>query len=236
MENDTIKTRLAALHKEIAAVCAACGRDAARVQLLPVSKTKPAALVQEAYDAGERAFGENHVQEICAKYEALPKDIAWHMIGHLQTNKVRQVVGKAALIHSLDSLRLAEAISKEAVKKACTVHVLVEVNVGGEESKSGFAPEETLKAVRAISALPNIEVDGLMTVAPPAEDPETVRPVFRTLRRLAEEIAAEKLPQVKMQELSMGMSDDFRVAIEEGATMVRIGTAIFGARQYPKKD
>lgn len=230
-----IPERLKEIKEEIRVVCEACGRDAASVRLLPVSKRKPASLIQAAYDAGERAFGENHVQEICEKCETLPRDIAWHMIGHLQRNKVRQVIDKAVLIHSLDSLRLASEINREAEKRNIIVHVLLEVNVGREESKSGFLPEELMQAAREISALPNLRTDGLMTVAPPAEDPEQVRPVFRQLRELGEQITSEGLPRMEMKELSMGMSDDFAVAIQEGATIIRVGTAIFGARDYQNK-
>lgn len=230
-----IPERLEKIKEEIRAVCEDCGRDAASVRLLPVSKRKPASLIQAAYDAGERGFGENHVQEICEKCEVLPRDIAWHMIGHLQRNKVRQVIDKAVLIHSLDSLRLASEINREAEKRNIIVHVLLEVNVGREESKSGFLPEELLQAAREISALPNLRTDGLMTVAPSAEDPEQVRPVFRQLRELGEQITAEGLPRMEMKELSMGMSDDFAVAIQEGATIIRVGTAIFGPRNYQNK-
>ena len=213
-------------------VCAACeraGRKRDEVLLIAVSKTKPVSMIEEVLAAGTRDFGENKVQELCDKYEVLPKDVHWHMIGHLQTNKVKYVVDKAALIHSVDSLRLAEAISKEAVKKGVTVPVLIEVNVAEEETKFGVSVDETEALIRGISKLPAVQVQGLMTIAPFVENPEENRPVFSKLKKLYVDIKEKNIDNVAMSVLSMGMTNDYEVAIEEGATMVRVGTGIFGA-------
>ena len=191
-------------------------------------------MIEEAYAAGQRDFGENKVQEICRKKELLPEDIRWHMIGHLQRNKVHQVVNKACLIHSVDSLRLAETISHEAEKKEIKVPVRVEVNVAQEESKFGVTTEETISLVEEIAKLPHIQVRGLMTIAPFVEDPEENRGIFRKLKQLSVDIAAKNINNVNMSVLSMGMTNDYEVAIEEGATMVRVGTGIFGERDYTK--
>ena len=218
----------------IAAACKRAGRERCEVTLIAVSKTKPESMIEEAYGAGQRDFGENKVQEICRKKDLLPEDIRWHMIGHLQRNKVHQVVGKACLIHSVDSLRLAEAISHEAEKKELEVPVLVEVNVAEEESKFGVTAEETVALVEAIASLPRIQVRGLMTIAPYVENPEENREIFRKLKKLSVDIAEKNINNVNMSVLSMGMTNDYEVAIEEGATMVRVGTGIFGERDYTK--
>ncbi len=203
------------------------------VTLIAVSKTKPVEDIKEAYDAGIRDFGENKVQELSKKYELLPKDIRWHMIGHLQRNKVKDVVGKAALIHSVDSLRLAEEISKESAKKNLVTDILIEVNIAMEESKFGFSDYETLLTfLQNIASLPNICVKGLMTVAPYTENPEENRCYFSKLRQLAVDIMQENIDNISMDILSMGMTGDYEVAIEEGATYVRVGTGIFGERNY----
>ena len=219
---------------EITAACLRAGRAREDVTLIAVSKTKPESMVEEAYSVGQRDFGENKVQEICRKIEVLPQDIRWHMIGHLQRNKVRQVVGKACMIHSVDSLRLAEAISQEAVKQDSIVPVLIEVNVAQEESKFGVTTEETIALIEAAAKLPHISIRGLMTIAPFVEDPEENRPIFRKLKQLSVDIAAKNINNVTMSVLSMGMTNDYEVAIEEGATMVRVGTGIFGERDYTK--
>ena len=218
----------------VAAACARAGRDRGEVTLVAVSKTKPVPMLQEIYDAGTRDFGENKVQEICAKQPVLPDDIRWHMIGHLQTNKVRQVIDKACMIHSVDSLKLAQVIEKEAAKRDLDIPVLLEVNVAEEESKFGARTEETAALIQEIAKLPHVHVKGLMTIAPFVDDPEENRPVFRRLKELSVDIAEKNINNVSMCELSMGMTGDFEVAIEEGATFVRIGTAIFGARNYDK--
>lgn len=219
---------------KITAACLRAGRAREDVTLIAVSKTKPESMVEEAYSVGQRDFGENKVQEICRKIEVLPQDIRWHMIGHLQRNKVRQVVGKACMIHSVDSLRLAEAISQEAVKQDRIVPVLIEVNVAQEESKFGVTTEETIALIEAAAKLPHISIRGLMTIAPFVEDPEENRPIFRKLKQLSVDIAAKNINNVTMSVLSMGMTNDYEVAIEEGATMVRVGTGIFGERDYTK--
>lgn len=202
------------------------------VRLIAVSKTKPESDIMEAYEAGIRDFGENKVQELTEKYEDLPKDIRWHLIGHLQRNKVKYIVDKAYLIHSVDSLRLAEEIEKEAAKKDIKVNILVQVNVSGEESKFGISKEEAPELIRQISEMPHICVKGLMTIAPECDDPEDARPVFRELKKLSIDIESLKIDNTAVCELSMGMSGDFKVAVMEGATYVRVGSSIFGARNY----
>ena len=187
---------------------------------------------RQAYDAGSRDFGENKVQEIMDKYPQLPSDIRWHMIGHLQRNKVKYIVDKVALIHSVDSLRLAETIENEAAKHNVTVPILIEVNVAQEESKFGLKTEEVLSLVESVAALPHINIKGLMTIAPYVEDPEENRGIFRQLKKLSVDIAAKNINNVNMSVLSMGMTGDYQVAVQEGATMVRVGTGIFGERDY----
>ena len=189
-------------------------------------------MIQELLPLGVRDFGENKVQELTEKEELLPKDIRWHMIGHLQRNKVKYVVGKACMIHSVDSLRLAEEISKEALKKQISVPILVEVNVAGEESKFGVSVQEAPSLIEQICCLPGLQVKGLMTIAPYVEDPEENRIVFRNLRKLSVDIREKNFDNVTMDILSMGMTGDYEVAIEEGATHVRVGTGIFGERNY----
>lgn len=218
------------VEKRVCAACKRAGRNREEVTLIAVSKTKPASMIEELLAVGVRDFGENKVQELCEKYEALPKDIRWHLIGHLQRNKVKAAVDKACLIHSVESLRLAETISLEAGKRGITVPVLVEVNVAGEESKFGVTVEETEDLVREIAKLPHIQVQGLMTIAPFVEDPEENRPVFSNLKKLYVDIKTKNINNVAMNVLSMGMTNDYEVAIEEGATMVRVGTGIFGKR------
>ena len=202
-------------------------------ELIAVSKTKPVSMLEEAYAAGIRDFGENKVQELVDKYEQLPKDIRWHMIGHLQRNKVKYIVDKVYLIHSVDSYRLAEEISKEAVKKQVNVNILLEVNIAGEDSKFGLTTkEEVLALVKQIAALPQIFIKGFMTVAPYTENAEENRRYFAKLRQIAVDIKQENIDNVSVDILSMGMTGDYEVAIEEGATLVRVGTGIFGARDY----
>lgn len=212
--------------------CRVSGRNPEEVSLIAVSKTKPVPMLQEAYDAGCRDFGENKVQEIMDKIDRLPSDIRWHMIGHLQTNKVKYIVGKVFLIHSVDSLHLAEAISKEAVKQNTTVNILIEVNVAKEDTKYGAMAEDTVSLVERIALLPGISVKGLMTIAPYVENPQENRQYFVKLKQLAVDIKSKNIDNVHMDILSMGMTGDYMVAIEEGATYVRVGTGIFGERQY----
>ncbi|MBP5197775.1 MAG: YggS family pyridoxal phosphate-dependent enzyme [Lachnospiraceae bacterium] len=217
---------------KIKAACDKAGREYEDVTLITVSKTKPVSDLREAYDAGSRDFGENKVQEMMDKIPQLPSDIRWHMIGHLQRNKVKYLIGKVYLIHSVDSVRLAEEISKESVKAGVVTDILVEVNVAGEESKFGTGTEESKALVREIAKFPGIHIKGLMTIAPYVEDPEENREVFKALKKMSEELAAENLENTEMTTLSMGMTGDYEVAVEEGATFVRVGTGIFGERNY----
>lgn len=231
-----LKENLDYVENEIRKACERSGRSRDEVTLISVSKTKPVSMLEEAYGLGVRVFGENKVQELAEKYDALPDDIEWHMIGHLQRNKVKYIIGKAALIHSVDSLRLAEAIEKEAAKQNIVADILIEVNVAKEESKFGLMPEEVPEFVENVIKLPHIRVKGLMTIAPYVENPEENRPVFKHLRKLSVDIAEKNGHNIIMSVLSMGMTNDYRVAIEEGATMVRIGTGIFGERSYAQTN
>lgn len=227
-----LKDQLQEVEKRIQTACDRAGRKREEVTLIAVSKTKPVETLQEAYDLGVRIFGENKVQELTAKYEALPKDIHWHMIGHLQTNKVKYIIDKAELIHSVDSLKLAETIEKEAAKHDLIADILVEVNVAEEESKFGMKMEEVIPFVEKVSAFPHVRVRGLMTIAPFVEDPEENRSIFADLHKLYIDIKKKNHDNDTVSVLSMGMTNDYEVAIEEGATMVRVGTGIFGARNY----
>ena len=227
-----ITENISEVRKNMEEACRVSGRNPEEVSLIAVSKTKPVSMLQEAYDAGCRDFGENKVQEIMDKIDRLPSDIRWHMIGHLQTNKVKYIVGKVFLIHSVDSLHLAEAISKEAVKQNTTVNILIEVNVAKEDTKYGAMAEDTVSLVEKIAFLPGICVKGLMTIAPYVENPQENRQYFVKLRQLAVDIKSKNIDNVHMDILSMGMTGDYMVAIEEGATYVRVGTGIFGERQY----
>ncbi len=226
-----IKENLNKVRKNIDEAAAKAGRTDP-VTLIAVSKTKPVEMLREAYDAGVRDFGENKVQEIVDKYPQLPDDIRWHLIGHLQTNKVKYIIDKVCLIHSVDSYKLAEEISRQAVKHDTTAEILIEVNVAGEDSKFGVSPEDTADLVEKISHLPGIRIRGLMTVAPYVDVPEENRAVFCALRQLLVDIDGKNIDNVSMDCLSMGMSGDYGVAIEEGATHVRVGTSIFGQRDY----
>lgn len=207
-------------------------REPSSVHLIAVSKTKPVSMLMEAYDAGARDFGENKVQEILDKYDRMPKDIKWHMIGHLQTNKVKFIIDKVASIHSVDSLKLAVTISKAAVEKNIVMPVFIEVNVSNEDSKFGIKAEELNEFFNQIRQLPGLEVKGLMTVPPYVENPEDNRQYFVTLKQLAVDISKKNIDNKYDMDLSMGMSGDFEVAISEGATYVRVGTGIFGEREY----
>ncbi len=225
---------LAEVERKVCEACKRAGRSRSEVTLIAVSKTKPVSMIEELLPGGTRDFGENKVQELCEKYEQLPKDIRWHLIGHLQRNKVKYVVDKACLIHSVDTLRLAQTISEEAVKRQMIVPILVEVNVAGEESKFGVSPKDTEDLIREIAKLPAIFVQGLMTIAPFVTDPEENREYFVNLKKLSVDIKSKNIDNVYMNVLSMGMTGDYEVAIEEGATMVRVGTGIFGERNYIK--
>lgn len=227
-----IAENLREVEENIRQACLRSGRDVSEVTLVAVSKTKPVEMLKEAYDAGARVYGENKVQEIQEKYDQLPSDIQWHMIGHLQRNKVKYIIDKVAMIHSVDSLRLAETISAEAAKKNVTVPILIEVNVAEEETKFGVTLAETEELIREIALLPNIQVRGLMTIAPFVENPEENREIFKKLKQFSVDIQALHIHNVTMNVLSMGMTGDYVVAVEEGATMVRVGTGIFGERSY----
>nr|WP_318685053.1 YggS family pyridoxal phosphate-dependent enzyme [uncultured Acetatifactor sp.] len=227
-----ISDNIRKVKEKIAQSCERAGRADNEVTLIAVSKTKPVALLKQAYDAGIRDFGENKVQELVDKLPQLPDDIRWHMIGHLQRNKVKYIIDKVWLIHSVDSLRLAQEISREAVKRQITANILVEVNIAEEGSKFGAAAQEAEELVEAISRLPGICVKGLMTVAPYVEDAEQNRGFFRNLKQLSVDIAEKNIDNISMNILSMGMTGDYGVAVEEGATYVRVGTGIFGERDY----
>lgn len=227
-----LKENLKNVEEKMKNACTNAGRNREEVTLIAVSKTKPVGILKEAYDLGIRVFGENKVQELVDKYDALPKDIHWHMIGHLQRNKIKYIIDKVDLIHSVDSIRLAEAIEKEAAKRGITANILIEVNVAGEESKFGLAPEEVEEFVETVAQFKHIQVKGLMTIAPYVENPEDNRSVFAGLKKLSVDIAKKNVDNVNVSILSMGMTNDYQTAIEEGATMVRVGTGIFGERNY----
>ena len=227
-----IKENLANVRENIKKACERAGRDPEEVTLISVSKTKPISMLEEAYAADCRDFGENKVQEIMDKYPQLPEDIRWHMIGHLQRNKVKYIIDKVSLIHSVDSLRLAQEISSQAVKKQVDIDILLEVNIAGEESKFGIAREEAIQLAEEAATLPHIHIKGLMTIAPFVSNPEDNREYFRQIRELSVDIGQKNIDNVTMSVLSMGMTGDYTVAIEEGATMIRVGTGIFGERNY----
>lgn len=225
-----VKENLAEIEKRICEACKRAGRDRKEVTLVAVSKTKPIEMIEEAMEAGIIDFGENKVQELTNKAAEIQAPLNWHLIGHLQRNKVKYIVDKVHLIHSVDSLRLAEQINLEAEKKNIICPVLIEVNVAKEDSKFGVYPEDTLELVTAISSLPHIKVRGLMTIAPFVENPEENRIHFRNLKKLNVDIKSKNIDNINMDILSMGMTGDFEIAIEEGATHVRVGTGIFGGR------
>ena len=212
---------------KVRAAAVRAGRAPEEVTLIAVSKTKPLEDIEQLIAIGVREFGENKPQELKSKYEAVSTPVHFHQIGHLQTNKVKYIIDKAVLIHSVDSMHLAEQIQKEAEKRGITAEVLIEVNAAEEETKFGITIAEAPQLVREISQLPNVKIRGLMTIAPFVDDPEENRPVFRAM-----DIKSQRIDNVDMSVLSMGMTNDYEVAIEEGATMVRVGTAIFGARDY----
>lgn len=230
-----LKENLIQVEEKINAACQRSGRSRNEVTLIAVSKTKPIPMLAEIYEEGVRNFGENKVQEILEKHDVLPNDIKWHMIGHLQRNKVKAVIDKVSLIHSVDSFRLAEEINIQAKKKNITVPILVQVNIAGEDTKFGITKEDAIALVEQIAELDNLRIQGLMTIAPLVNDPEDNRQYFRGIRQLSVDIRNKNIDNVCMDILSMGMTGDYEVAIEEGATMVRVGTGIFGARNYNNK-
>ena len=227
-----IAKNLQEVESKIMEACKKANRDRNEVTLIAVSKTKPVSMLEEAYNNNIRFFGENKVQELVEKYDQLPSDIHWHLIGHLQRNKVKYVIDKAELIHSVDSLRLAETIEHEAAKRDIVVNILIEVNVADEDTKFGLKIEEVLPFIESVSSYSHIRIKGLMTIAPFVENPEENRSVFSQLRKLSVDIAKKNIDNVSVEILSMGMTNDYQVAIEEGATMIRVGTGIFGERNY----
>lgn len=229
-----ITENLKEVEEKIQKACLRSGRDRKEVTLIAVSKTKPVSMIEEVYNEGIRDFGENKPQELREKYDSMPKDINWHMIGHLQRNKIKYVVDRACMIHSVDSIRLAQAIEEEAAKKNRIIPILLEVNIAREESKFGFMEEEIYDAVEIISKLPHLKIEGLMTIAPFVENAEENRVHFKNLRKLSVDIKQKNIDNVNMCNLSMGMTGDYEIAIEEGATFVRVGTGIFGERNYIK--
>lgn len=225
-----VQEQLKEVREKVIQACERVGRDPSAVKLIAVSKTKPVSMIEEAITCGQKVFGENKVQELCDKIPQLPDDLEWHMIGHLQRNKVKYIIDKAAYIHSVDSIRLAKQISDEAKKAGVTAKILLEVNVAKEDSKFGFMEEELESAAKEIAGFSNLFIVGLMTIAPFVENPEENRIYFKKLRQLSVDIEEKNIDNIRMSELSMGMTGDYEVAIEEGATMVRVGTGIFGTR------
>jgi pyridoxal phosphate enzyme (YggS family) len=230
METDIV-SNVMGIRQRMAAAAERCGRNHEDINLMAVSKTIPPERVHEAIKAGITWFGENYVQEAREKIPAVGQNVSWHMIGHLQTNKVKYVVHLFDWIHSVDRIELAKELDKRAAQNQRTLKVLLEVNVSGEVSKNGVEPSRVPELVRQISLMPNLDVQGLMTMPPFFENPEDARPYFIALRELRDKIASENIPGIQMKELSMGMTGDFEVAIEEGATIIRVGRAIFGERQ-----
>lgn len=231
-----IKDQLKEIRAHIKEAVQRTARSEEDITLIAVSKTYPVTAIEEAILEGCTDFGENHVQELMSKIDSVKADVNWHLIGHLQTNKVKYVVGKTSLIHSMDSLKLAQEIQKQSAKRGIVTSVLVEVNVANEATKYGFKPDEVMDVMKILNTMPHIKVKGLMTVAPYVENPEKNRPIFRKLYELSVDIQKQKLDNISTSILSMGMSNDYQIAIEEGATMVRVGTAIFGNRDYSKKN
>lgn len=227
-----ISENLKIVEANIIKACERAGRKREEVTLIAVSKTKPKEAVEEVYSCGIRDFGENKVQEISDKSAALPMDIRWHLIGHLQRNKVKYIINNVSLIHSVDSLRLAEQISLEAEKAGCEADILIQVNVSEEDTKFGISAQETEDIIRKISVLKKVHIKGLMTIAPYTENSEENRIFFRKLKQLSVDIAGKNIDNVSMNIISMGMTGDYETAIEEGATLIRVGTGIFGERIY----
>jgi PLP dependent protein len=228
---DTVAANLTAVKERIAKAAARVGRDPEAVRLVAVTKTVPVERIREAIDAGQRVFGENRVQEAQAKIQVLGRgDVRWHLIGHLQRNKVKFVCGLFDLIHSVDSFALAQEIDSRAARHGSVMPILIQVNIGDEATKSGVPMADTLALVKAVAKLPHVAIKGLMCIPPAVDVPDHARPYFIQLRTLAQRIAQDQIPDVVMAELSMGMSHDFEVAVEEGATIVRVGSAIFGPR------
>lgn len=230
-----ITDNLAEVEKKIQAACDRAGRDRSQVTLIAVSKTKPVSDIREAMDYGIKVFGENKVQELRDKTTEITEDLHWHMIGHLQNNKVKYLPGMVDMIHSVDNLKLAQEIEKQAAKHDLVMDILCEVNMAGEDTKFGLAPDDCIPFIESIKDFEHINIRGLMTIAPYTEDPESNRQYFKGLRELLNKANGMKLTRNPMDTLSMGMTGDYEVAIEEGATLVRVGTGIFGERNYAIK-
>ena len=227
-----IKENLEFVEENIAKACEKAGRSRDEVTLIAVSKTKPVSDIRQAMDYGIKVFGENKVQEIKDKTEEIKESLNWHMIGHLQANKVKYLPGRVCMIHSVDNVKLAAEIEKQFAKADIVIDVLIEVNMAHEESKFGLSPDEVADFVKEIASYPHLNIRGLMTIAPYTDDPESNRVYFKGLRELKDNINGMNIPGVNMDTLSMGMTGDYQVAIEEGATFVRVGTGIFGERDY----
>ena len=234
-EKTDVVANLKVVEENIKNAAIASGRDPKDITLIAVTKTKPFEMLMEAYDEGIRDFGENKVQDLVAKWELAPKDSRFHMIGHLQKNKVKYLIGKAFLIHGVDSYELAAEIEKQSAKTNTVTNILIEVNVAGEETKFGVSLEETKDLVKKIAVLPHVHIKGLMTIAPYVDIDEDNRQYFVDLRHLLIDIDKENIDNVDMDVLSMGMTGDYKVAVSEGATYVRVGTGIFGERNYTKE-
>lgn len=232
LTEEQIRKNLEKVEERICAAAKRAGRDRSEITLIAVSKMNPPEAILAAYASGQKVFGENKVQELSMKQEVIKEDLDWHLIGHLQTNKVKYVVGNVSYIHSVDSFHLAQAISKEAEKKGLVVNILIEVNIGAEDTKYGVEPEKVKDLICEISTLRGVKVCGLMTVAPATDDPEGSRIYFRQMKELMVDIRNQNYDNIFMNVLSMGMSSDFEVAIEEGATHIRVGSSIFGERDY----
>lgn len=233
MDSESIAERLVTVRERIAAAALGSGRTADDVKLVAVSKLHPLAAIESAYSAGQRDFGENRIEELWDKVAEAEEhgldDIRWHLIGPIQSRKTPRAIGPFVLVHSVDRVKIANRLSRDAGTACHEMDVLLEVNVSGEETKHGFSPDALRDCAKSLLELPNIHIRGLMTMAPIARDPEEVRPIFRDLRLLRDELASA-YPAADLKELSMGMTQDFEVAVEEGATIVRIGSAIFGPR------
>lgn len=227
-----LKDNLEKVREKINAACARVGRNPEEVTLVAVSKMKPLSDIETLLETGQMEYGENYVQELCDKYENISKPVHWHMIGHLQTNKVKYIIDKTVLIHSVDSVHLAKQIEKEAAKKNLTAQILIQVNIAEEETKFGLDTDNLIQIIKEISEFPHVHIRGLMTSAPFVADPEENRCYFKKLHELFIDIGRKNIDNVTMDILSMGMTNDYEVAIEEGATMVRVGTGIFGERNY----
>lgn len=231
---ESIRNNISIVKEEVKKACLKSGRNSDEITIIAVSKTIDTERINYAVECGLLNLGENKVQEVMDKHDSVDKNVKWHLIGHLQTNKVKYIIDKVELIHSVDSVKLAEEINKRAEKNNLIKDVLVQINVAMEETKFGINIEDAIDFVKSISVFNNIRIKGLMTIAPYYEDTEMVRPIFRQLKEKFDQLAQMNIPNTEMKYLSMGMSNDYKIAIEEGANMVRIGTAIFGKRNYNK--